>query len=122
MFKKTLPFLVIIVVLSALFFLLSKKPHLDLIFYYGDSCPHCKNVEDWLAENNSEEKIKVDYKEVYDTDSNRNELYRTVSEYCPELITESGSIGVPTAFDPVNQKCIQGDTPIIEFLSSKLTE
>ena len=31
----------------------------DLIFYWGNGCPHCENVEDWLAQNNQDNKIKV---------------------------------------------------------------
>ncbi len=91
----------------------------DLVFYWGNGCPHCENVEKWLKENNSDAKLKINYREVYYNQQNQTELTKTIQEYCPELM-EAGGIGVPTGFDPVNKKCIQGDTPIIEFLSSKL--
>ena len=152
MIKKILPFFIGITILFSLFYLLThpqtsnpnqdiqnqkpttgaqvsvspKKDYItyddpDLIFYFGDGCPHCENVEAWLSENNSENKVKVNSKEVYYDQQNQTDLYNIVKQYCPELI-DNGGIGVPTAFDPVNQKCIQGDTPIIEFLSSKMSE
>lgn len=91
----------------------------DLVFYWGNGCPHCENVERWLDENNQDKKLKLNYKEVYYNQDNQKALYDTAKQYCPEII-ENGGIGVPTGFDPVNQKCLQGDTPIIEFLTSKL--
>lgn len=93
----------------------------DLVFFWGNGCPHCENVEKWLKENNSDQKLKINYKEVYYNKNNQTELYNTAQQYCSEII-QGGSIGVPTGFDPVNKKCIQGDTPIIEFLSAKLTK
>ncbi len=93
----------------------------DLVFYWGNGCPHCENVEKWLNDNNSDQKLKINYKEVYYNQNNQTELSNTVKEYCPELIEDQG-IGVPTGFDPVNKKCIQGDTPIIDFLSAKLAK
>ena len=65
------------------------------------------------------QKIKVNYKEVYYNKTNQSELYASAQQFCPEII-QNGDIGVPTGFDPVDKKCIQGDTPIIEFLTAKL--
>lgn len=93
----------------------------DLVFYWGNGCPHCENVEKWLDENNSDQKLKINYKEVYYNQANQAELIKTVKEFCPDISNDQG-IGVPTGFDPVNKKCIQGDEPIIEFLSAKLAK
>jgi glutaredoxin len=90
----------------------------DLIFYWGDGCPHCEKVKEWMIANNIDQKLKVNQKEVYKNTDNQKELATTVSQYCPEL--NQGGIGVPLGFDPVNKKCIQGDTPIIDFLSQKV--
>jgi len=92
----------------------------DLIFYWGEGCPHCENVENWLKENNKDQKIKISSKEVYKNKENQDQLFSIAQEYCPEII-ENGNIGVPTGFDPKSNKCIQGDTPIIDFLTDKLT-
>ena len=93
----------------------------DLVFFWGDGCPHCENVEDWINQSEAETKLKINFKEIYYSEENRNDLLEIVEEYCPELVS-NGSIGVPTAFDPVGKQCIQGDTPIISFLASKLSE
>jgi len=93
----------------------------DLVFFWGNGCPHCENVEKWLNENNKDKKIKVNYKEVYYNKDNQTALYNTAKQYCPEII-ENGGIGVPTGFDPATKKCIQGDTLIVEFLTSKLAK
>ncbi len=94
----------------------------DLVFFWGEGCPHCKNVEDWISENNATDSAKINFKEVYNSESDRTDFFNTVKKYCPELIAKDGGIGVPTAFNPATNKCIQGDTPIIEFLSSKLAQ
>lgn len=148
MVKKVFPFLVAFGILFSLFYLLSQPPKTqsptqtesltsqrsssdeadftvydnpDLIFYWGNGCPHCENVEDWLNQNNQDNKIKVNYKEVYSNKDNLTSLYDTAKQFCPEII-ENGNIGVPTGFDPVAKKCIQGDSSIIEFLTSKLAK
>lgn len=92
----------------------------DLVFFWREGCPHCKNVEDWISEHNATDSAKINFKEVYNSDSDRTEFFNTVKKYCPELMTEDGGIGVPVAFNPAINECIQGDTPIIEFLSSKI--
>lgn len=146
MIKKIISFLVILLVVVGLYKFLSIPPKTaitpqtdntvnssnadiykdnpiydnpDLIFYWGNGCPHCKNVEDWLDKNNADKKIKVNYKEIYYNDQNRTELINTAKQYCSEIVTNDG-IGVPVGFDPVNKKCIQGDTPIIDFLKLKI--
>jgi glutaredoxin len=35
-----------------------------IIFYYGITCPHCKDVEDWMEKNKIEGKIKVEKKSI----------------------------------------------------------
>lgn len=147
MIKRATYFIAAVLVFAGLFWLLSQPPknnanldnsnsvsqekdtykdypvydNPDLVFYWGNGCPHCENVEKWLKENNADQKLKINYKEVYYNKDNQTELYNTAQQYCSEII-QDGSIGVPTGFDPVNKKCIHGDTPIIEFLSAKLTK
>jgi hypothetical protein len=94
----------------------------DLVFFWGSGCPHCQNVEDWVNQNSATDKLKINFKEVYNSDIGRTELFNTINQYCPELIASNGGIGVPVGFDPIKKKCIQGDTPIIDFLSSKLSK
>ncbi|MPM61365.1 hypothetical protein SDC9_108223 [bioreactor metagenome] len=133
MIKKTISFLVIILVVFGLYKLLSTPPknttninisdtnqstEFDLIFYYGNTCPHCKNVEEFIAQNKVDQKVKISSKEVYENQENAKQLTQVVDQYCPEL--NQNGIGVPLAFDIKNQKCIQGDTPIIDFLKQQI--
>jgi len=142
MLKKIISFIVVVLVLFSLYKILSIPPKTqnktnstsesntvkvdtykdypiydnpDLVFYWGIGCPHCENVEKWITENNATQKLKINFKEVYYNKDNQTDLYNTAKEFCPEII-ENGGIGVPTGFDPINKKCIQGDTPIIDFL------
>jgi len=148
MIKKIVVFLIAIGVFFSLFYLLSQPPEStnnsndsittpttykfvdpyqnslvydnpDLIFFWGDGCPHCENVELWIKENDAENKLKINFKEIYNSESNKDELLKIVRQYCSDLLTNDG-IGIPIAFDPVGQQCISGDAPIIDFLSSKL--
>lgn len=90
----------------------------DFILFYGSTCPHCQIVEAWIKDNKTDEKLKITKKEVYNNTDNQKEMTDLVNKYCPEL--NKGGIGVPLGFDPVNKKCIQGDTPITDFLSQKV--
>jgi glutaredoxin-related protein len=138
MVKKATYFIVAVLFFSGLFWLLSQPPknnsnqsgntvnidysiynNTDLVLFYSTSCPHCQNVEKWLQENNSDNKLKITSKEISDS-SNHDEMVNLVKQTCPEIIGKNGDIGIPTAFDPANKKCLQGDTPIIDFLSAKL--
>lgn len=149
MVKKITYFIVAIIFFAGLFWLLSQPPKSntessiqpnnataetadkyqnypvyddpDLVFYWGNGCPHCENVEKWLDENNSDQKLKINYKEVYYNQDNQADLLKTVQQYCSDLSNKQ-EIGVPTGFDPVDKKCIQGDAPLIEFLSAKLAK
>jgi len=91
----------------------------DLILYWGKGCPHCENVKKYIRENNLDDKIKIDYREVYYDNGNQKKLEETV-KFCPEIDVTQG-IGVPLSFDPKEKKCILGDTPAIDWLKSKIT-
>lgn len=128
MIKKIIKIILVFIVLIGVFYLLSRPPKEeivyqdpDLIFYWGNGCPHCETVQEWLKDNNQQNTLKINSKEVYKNQVNSKELLDTVNQYCPQLKGESG-IGVPTGFDPVGQKCYQGSEEIINFLSDKLTK
>jgi len=128
MTKKIIFFLIFGLILVGTFLLMSKPPvdqvtyeTPDLVFYWGEGCPHCETVQKWLSDNNQQNTLKINSKEVYKNQNNSKELLNTVNQYCPELKGNSG-ISVPTAFDPVGQKCFQGSDEIIKFLSAKLTK
>jgi len=83
------------------------------IFYYGNTCPHCKDVEEWMVTNNIEEKISVVKKEVYDNQQNAQELAQTAVK-CG---LPTNSIGVPFLY--AEGKCLIGSPDVINYLSKK---
>jgi len=90
-----------------------KKEDNSIIFFYGNTCPHCADVEKWMEENKVEEKISIIKKEVYDNQQNAQELAKA-AESCG---LPSDSIGVPFLY--TEGKCYIGTPDIISYLSKK---
>lgn len=86
----------------------------ELVFYYGNTCPHCKDVEDWMSSNKIEEKLKITKKEVYDNRNNASELVSTAQK-CG---LNTSSIGVPFLYTQEG-KCLIGTPDIINYLKEK---
>lgn len=85
----------------------------DLVFFWGEGCPHCVNIDKFLAENEGlEDKLKLKKMEVF-KDIKGQKLFL-------EKVKECGlaTAGVPVLYK--EGKCIQGDTPIIEELKKSL--
>lgn len=94
----------------------SNKPATDttgIVLFYGDGCPHCKNVEDFISANKIDEKIKFSRLEVFNNKDNANILIQKAG-IC-KISTES--VGVPFLWDGGN--CIVGDQEIIKFFQDK---
>jgi len=88
----------------------------QIILFYGDGCPHCKIVEEYIANNKIKDKISFTQKEVYYNKANANELGEK-AKFCG-LPTDS--IGVPFLFN--GEKCFIGDQDIINFFKQKTNE
>ena len=84
------------------------------VFFYGNTCPHCADVEAWMKENKVEEKITIIKKEVYDNRQNSQEL----TEAAKNCGLPIDSIGVPFLY--VEGKCLVGTPDIINYLTDKL--
>lgn len=84
------------------------------IFFYGNTCSHCADVEEWMRKNKIEEKINVVKKEVYDNRANSLELTRK-AESCG---LPTNAIGVPFLYTPEG-KCLIGTLDVINYLSDK---
>ena len=87
------------------------------IFFYGDGCSHCANVEKFVADNKVEEKIKFEKLEVFNNQDNLA-LMLSYTKKCG--LTGDAGMGVPVYWDGATAQCYSGDTPIIEFLKSKI--
>jgi len=85
----------------------------SLIFYYGNTCPHCKEIEEWIKDNKIEEKIDMIKKEVYDNHENAQEL-SLAAQNCK---LDTNNIGVPFLY--AENKCYVGKPDIVSYLSQK---
>ncbi|MCX6726926.1 MAG: hypothetical protein NTY75_03880 [Candidatus Shapirobacteria bacterium] len=123
--KKVITIIIVIALFYGLFQLLSKKPspvdivisNPDLVIYWGQGCPHCEKVKEYITTNKLDQKIKISLKEVYSNKTNQQEL-ETTAKKCPEIDTSQG-IGVPFGYIPSINKCLSGDQPIIDWLAAK---
>jgi len=123
--KKLIPLFLILVAVAGYFYYNSTKANIlgstdseaELILFWGDGCPHCETVKDYIKDNKLDSKVNITYKEVYSSQENQVELEATVKK-CPEIDSSRG-IGVPLAFDTQDNVCLYGDTPIIQWLSAK---
>ncbi|KKR62897.1 hypothetical protein A2210_00370 [Candidatus Woesebacteria bacterium RIFOXYA1_FULL_40_18] len=82
-------------------------------YFWGDGCPHCAIVEEFLNSWEGKDKIAIDKKEVWNNRENASLLNQRVKS-CSLNLNE---VGVPFLFTPEG-KCITGDTPIIDFFKS----
>lgn len=87
----------------------------DLILFYGESCPHCKLVEDYINDNNVLDKIDLVRKEVYRDRGNSDELFARARE-CG---IKTDSVGVPFLWN--SGECLSGDKDIINFFTEKMS-
>jgi glutaredoxin len=85
-----------------------------LILYTSDSCPHCANVEEFMAENKVIEKLNLVRKEVSKNQSNAVELLSR-AQACG---LPSNNVGVPFLWH--DGQCLLGDEDIINFFKTKL--
>lgn len=85
-----------------------------IILFYGDGCPHCAIVEDFLIKDNIEEKVSFVKKEVYYNKENSAEL----GEKAKACGMSTGSVGVPFLWD--GSKCYIGDQDIVDFFKLKI--
>jgi len=52
----------------------------DYIYFHGNGCPHCAKVDEFFAENKVYDKVKIEKREVYFDNKNRNDLLNFFSQ------------------------------------------
>ncbi len=80
------------------------------ILFYGEGCPHCKKVEEYLKTNKIP--FELAQKEIYYNQNNQKELV-FAAQACN---FNQNEVGVPFLWIPKEKKCIIGDEPIINYL------
>jgi len=83
------------------------------VLYYGITCPHCKIVEEFMANNNITQKIQIELKEVYKNETNSKELVNVAKS----LDMNTDQIGVPFLY--YEGKAYIGDVDIIDLLKKE---
>ncbi|MCR4329286.1 MAG: hypothetical protein NUV65_01950 [Candidatus Roizmanbacteria bacterium] len=79
----------------------------DFIYFWGSTCSHCKELNDWITKNKVDEKLTYKKLEVFYNKKNSN-LMEEAAQICK---IPSDQVGVPFVYD--NGKCYIG-TPDAE--------
>lgn len=79
-------------------------------YFWGNTCPHCKNVADFLETWALKDKIKITKMEVYENKDNA----KIIVERAVVCKIPKDQIPVPFLVTP-SGKCLLGDQPIIEY-------
>ncbi len=90
----------------------AKAPE-GIILFYGDGCPHCKLVSDFIAANNVKAKVAFTELEVFNDENNAGILLQK-AQICK--IAED-KIGVPFLW--TGSTCLLGDQDVINFFKEK---
>jgi hypothetical protein len=85
-----------------------------LILFYGQGCPHCKIVDDFITQNKIEDKVKFIKLEVWYNKENQIIL----GEVAAKCGITSSQVGVPLLYDG-KDKCYVGDVDIINFFTNE---
>lgn len=84
-----------------------------IILFYGDGCPHCKIVDDYIKENNIKDKVKFTELEVFNNKDNAKILLAKAKS----CNIDQNQVGVPFLWD--GSKCLLGDQDVINFFKDK---
>ena len=106
-----------LIVLSLSGRFLNKDSATNMIFFYGDTCPHCKDVEEYIVKNNI--KAKLSFKELEVYNNRGNAILLTAKAKACGLETAQG-VPVPFFFD--GQNCHVGSDKIEEFFAPYITQ
>lgn len=83
------------------------------LYFWGDGCPHCKVVDDFLETWEGKDKINLQKFEVWYNKGNA----ALMAEKAKACDIQLSDMGVPFMVTP-DGKCLSGDTPIIDFFKS----
>jgi len=84
----------------------------EIVLFYGEECPHCKDVEEFLTQNNISEKVNYSNLEVWHNKNNAQFLFEK-AEACGY---SKDNLGVPFLY--ARGECFSG-APAIEGFFKK---
>ena len=85
-----------------------------IVFFYGNTCPHCKDVEDYISANKIDQKVKFTSLEIFANQNNAALAYQ-VETSCK--IDTSKGVEVPLVYD--GTKCYLGAPDAINFFKTQ---
>jgi hypothetical protein len=85
-----------------------------IVFFYGDTCTHCKDVEDFIAANQIDQKVKYTSMEVFENQNNA-QLLINIGTSCGLKSSDIGA--VPLVYD--GTKCYLGTPDVENFLKAQ---
>ncbi len=86
----------------------------EIVYYYGEGCPHCKVIDEFLEANAIAEKVSFSKKEVWNDRKNAAELSRR-AKTCN---VEPSGMGVPFVYGG-DGRCYIGEPDVKKFFSEK---
>jgi thiol-disulfide isomerase/thioredoxin len=88
----------------------------DVYFFYGEGCPHCADVQPFLAEMEKRYRLNLQRFDIY---TNRSHI-SLFDEFSDDYGLPSGRRGVPAVF--ISGTYFVGDTMILEDLEDVIEE
>ena|SRR3989344_876373 len=94
-----------------------------LVLFFGDGCPYCKVVEDFISENNLAEKVPFTNLEIAFRGKTSPKL-KANSELLVQAALNCkmdvrGGVNIPFLYDGGNKSCLIGEPDIIKFFKDK---
>lgn len=93
--------------------LLSDNEQTDITYYFGQECSHCQAVDEFITNNQIDQKVVFNKKEVWHNNANNSEL----QEKAKECSLDPDRVGVPFLF--ARGKCFIGDVDVEDFLKKE---
>lgn len=100
-------------VIAGLYWQVGQRQSSVIIFYYGNTCPHCKIVEDYMGANNVNSTLQIEWREVYNNSNNRDALIRTWGQ-----CGQTGDAQIPLFY--FRGACYVGQDDSIAFLKQQM--
>lgn len=83
------------------------------VYFYGETCPHCADVMAYISENDIDEKVDFEKKEVWNNADNHKEFIQAAKR-CG---IDPRDVGVPFVFS--EGKCYIGGPSVKNFFKNK---
>ncbi|MBU0626785.1 thioredoxin family protein [Patescibacteria group bacterium] len=92
----------------------------EYLIFYGNGCPHCQKLMNYIKKNNLNANYDIDTLEIYFNYTNLDKLFA----YLEKLGLETHTVGVPFLIINNDYECayLNGYQAIIEFFDTKINE